>query len=237
MPLPFFFQPDLSQEPDVFVLNEDTSKHVVQVLRMKNGEMLQLTDGAGLNIIAEIVDEHKKKCRVKKCNIQLFSPSEKKVSVAISPVKNNSRFEWFLEKATEIGISEIIPAICTRTEKQNFRYDRMNNILISAMLQSRQSFLPKLHEPTSVHSIVTSTDYQNKLIAHCNEDENKKSVNAIDNKEAVIILIGPEGDFTDEEIALAITNNWVPVSLGSNRLRTETAGVVATALLTHSMPI
>jgi 16S rRNA (uracil1498-N3)-methyltransferase len=235
MSLPFFFQPDLSVQPDVFILNEDTSKHIIQVLRMKNGEMLQLTDGAGLNVSAEIIDDHKKKCTVRKTNVQTTPPPLKKISVAISPIKNTSRFEWFLEKATEIGVTEIIPIICYRTEKQHFRHDRMNNILISAMLQSRQSYLPRLQEPTPFSSIITSKEYQLKLIAHCNEDAGKQTFHTIDYKSSVLILIGPEGDFTNEEVALATSNNFLPVSLGKNRLRTETAGVVATALLAHLM--
>ena len=233
MSLPFFFEPNLKLHPDVFVLHEDTSKHVIQVLRMKNGEMIQLTDGAGHNVAVEIIDDHKKKCTVRKSTVHDISSSIKKVSIAISPIKNNSRFEWFLEKATEIGIAEIIPILCARTEKQSFRHDRMNNILISAMLQSRQSFLPLLHEPTPIRSIITSAEHQVKFIAHCNEDGNKQSIKSIGNNNSALILIGPEGDFTEEEILFALSNGCIPVSLGKTRLRTETAGVVAATLLTH----
>lgn len=235
MSLPFFFQSDLHLQPDVFILNEDSSKHIIQVLRMKNGEMLQLTDGSGLTVIAEIVDDHKKKCTVRKTKVQTIPPVLKKISIAISPIKNNSRFEWFLEKSTEIGVTEIIPVICSRTEKQHFRHDRMNNILISAMLQSRQTYLPKLYEPKAFSSVISSNECQLKLIAHCNEDAGKQTLNISGNNSSVLILIGPEGDFTNEEVALATSNNFLPVSLGTNRLRTETAGVVATTLLAYLM--
>jgi 16S rRNA (uracil1498-N3)-methyltransferase len=147
-------------------------------------------------------------------------------------IKNTNRFEWFLEKATEIGVSEIIPIICERTEKQNFRHDRMKNILISAMLQSQQAWLPILHEPIKFLEVVKNSSQQNKYIAHCSEEEKKELSNETSRKSS-IILIGPEGDFTKNEIELAIENKFVPVTLGDTRLRTETAGMVAAVLLTR----
>jgi len=159
--------------------------------------------------------------------------SEKKITIAISPVKNASRFEWFLEKATEIGVSEIIPLICNRTEKQHFRYDRMKGILISAMLQSQQCWLPVLQEPVKFDKFILNEHTGQKFIAHC-EDENSKlplTNKLINHSTNKLILIGPEGDFTTEEIGLALKNNFIPVALGETRLRTETAGVVAAAIL------
>src|SRR6187399_1833673 len=141
MNLPYFYEENI-QEP-VHTLSEETSRHCVQVLRMTNGEQLQLTDGKGNLFFATISDANKKHCRVIVDNLRRqpdTEPGRKKISVAISLLKNPSRFEWFLEKAAEIGVSEIIPLICEHTEKENFRYERMNNILISAMLQSRQTW-------------------------------------------------------------------------------------------------
>lgn len=233
MALPFFYNNEINTNSTGLVLNEETSKHVVQVLRMKIGEQLQVTDGKGNLFIAEIVNDHKKKTEVKILSSSFIKSSSKKISIAISPVKNTSRFEWFLEKATEIGVDEIIPLICTRTEKQHFRYDRMNGILISAMLQSQQTWLPVLHETQPFEKFVSKPfDNSQKYIAHCLPDENKESLHQHESPALhKLILIGPEGDFTAGEIAKALENNFMPVALGETRLRTETAGMVAAALL------
>lgn len=212
------------------VLDEDTSRHVVQVLRMKNGEQLHLTDGLGHLLLAEITDAHKKHCTVAIRQVTTSAPANQPVCIAISPVKNNSRFEWFLEKVTEIGVTEIIPLLCERTEKERFRHDRMNAICISAMLQSQQTWLPVLHEPQPFSAVTERNDFASKFIAHCADGlKNELSSQAADN--GAIILIGPEGDFTQEEITRALDKGFIPVSLGQNRLRTETAGVVAAVRL------
>ena len=238
MTLPFFYTEQISAREENTVLNEDNSKHIVQVLRMKEGERLKLTDGKGMLYTAEISDAHKKKCTVNILDEIKYPARVNKVCIAVSPVKNNSRFEWFLEKATEIGVSAIVPLICTRTEKQHFRYDRMNGILISAMLQSQQVWLPVLHEPVKYHEYIAllSKDDREKYIAHC-DDQTKTSLRHVLSSKAGVhpqpatILIGPEGDFTNDEIALALQNNFTPVSLGDTRLRTETAALVAATLL------
>ncbi len=228
MERPVFFIDHLPE--NTITLNEDTSKHVVQVLRMKPGEQLHLTDGAGSLLKAEIIDDHKKKCTVGIIDRNFQQRKARKISIAISLVKNNSRFEWFLEKATEIGVTEIIPLLCARTEKQHFRYDRMKQILISAMMQSKQVWLPVLPEPVSLDRVCSTSNYQTKLIAHCMEDQ-KQDITEYRQQDSLQILIGPEGDFTNEEIKMAIEFGYVPVSLGSTRLRTETAGMVAASLL------
>ena len=217
------------------ILNDDTSRHIVQVLRMNEGEKLNLTDGNGNLITAEIADTHKKRCRVEVIDSRLTTHNSRLVTVAISLLKNSNRFEWFLEKATEIGVSEIIPLICERTEKQKFRYDRMKGICISAMLQSQQSWLPVLHEPVKFDNLtIKQFDNYRKFIAHCADSSDKKQLSTIKPINHSTILIGPEGDFTKEEIELALQNNFIPVSLGGTRLRSETAGVVAASILCHS---
>ena len=228
MSLPIFFEEKISDQSSI-ILSEETSKHVTKVLRMVNGEKLQLTDGKGKIVTAEIIQEHKKATEVKVLSTSHIPPRTSNITIAISLIKNNSRFEWFLEKATEIGVSEIIPLICERTEKQNFRHDRMKNILVSAMLQSQQAWLPTLQEPVKFSKAV-KTSSQNKYIAHCLEDKKTLIRNQPINQSS-IILIGPEGDFTKEEIDLAVANNFIPVSLGNTRLRTETAGLVACVFL------
>jgi 16S rRNA (uracil1498-N3)-methyltransferase len=233
MALPFFFIENISTGANLIVLDETTSKHVVQVLRMQNGEQLQLTNGKGDLFTAEITDNNKRSCAVKILSNNHQPATSNKISIAISLLKNTSRFEWFLEKATEIGINEIIPLLCDRTERTHFRFERMNSILISAMLQSQQCWLPVLHEPVKFYDfVIEEDDYRNKFIAHC-EDESKQPLmgSVIQPLIDKLILIGPEGDFTKEEIAHSITNNFIPVSLGNTRLRTETAGMVAATLL------
>ena len=230
MQLPYFYQNNIDTSNKQLVLSEETSKHCVQVLRMEEAEQLQLTNGMGDLFTAEIVAANKKNCIVNIIQTANFNPNVCRVSIAISLLKNASRFEWFLEKATEIGVAEIIPIISKRTERQHFRFDRMNSILIAAMLQSQQTFLPVLKEPIQYNEIFKSAYYQTKLIAHCEEDK-KTSIKEINLSNNTQILIGPEGDFTTEEIALALQHNYQPVTLGNTRLRTETAGVVAATLL------
>ncbi|MDN3657684.1 16S rRNA (uracil(1498)-N(3))-methyltransferase [Ferruginibacter paludis] len=232
MALPFFYTDSIKTGAIQFVLGEETSKHAIQVLRMQAGEQLLLTDGKGHLFTTEIIDDNRKKCVVNVLSESVQTEPVKKITIAISLVKNSTRFEWFLEKATEIGIAEIVPLICSRTEKQHFRHDRMKNILISAMLQSQQTWLPKLNEPTPFAEAVHHPAQQ-KYIAHCEEETLKQQLVQTLSAAATksIILIGPEGDFTKDEIAAAIENHFIPVALGNTRLRTETAGVVAATIL------
>lgn len=233
MSLPFFYIEELGQEE--IQLEEDTSKHVVSVLRMNEGERLNLTNGKGNLMEAEIVEAHKKKCRVKVLQKHFTNADHRKTIIGISILKNTSRFEWFLEKATELGIAEIIPLICDRTEKEHFRYDRMKGILVSAMLQSQQVWLPVLHQLVAFEQLLRMEEInhaQQKFVAHCLPEEKSNLKDSIDfSKPSQVILIGPEGDFTKEEIDLALRFHFIPVSLGNTRLRTETAGVVAATFL------
>ena len=238
MNLPFFYTAPIPNGEYTTVLNEDNSKHIVQVLRMKDGEQFKLTDGKGNLYTAAISDAHKRHCSVRIINHEQKPAPTDKVCMAVSPVKNTGRFEWFLEKATEIGVSEIVPLICTRTEKQHFRHERMNGILISAMLQSQQTWLPVLQEAIKFEKYIAQINNEaaNKYIAHCDEQEKislreKLSQSSILDLTSSILLIGPEGDFTKEEITLALQNTFIPVTLGETRLRTETAALVAATLL------
>lgn len=233
MQLPIFYTGTTALQNEVITLEEDSSRHIVQVLRMKEGEQLQLTDGLGNLFTAQIISGHKKTTQVRVLSVITQPPPASRVSVAISLVKNTGRFEWFLEKATEIGVSEIIPLICERTEKQHFRTDRMKNILVSAMLQSQQVWLPRLLEPLSFRKAMEQLECPQKFIAHCLEDKKELREQLLPQTDA-LILIGPEGDFTREEIDLALLHRYLPVSLGNTRLRTETAGMVAAVLLKMS---
>lgn len=232
MSFPYFYEENIAGGIDRFELSEDTRKHVVQVLRMREGETIQLTNGKGYLHTAVIRVADKKQCLVQITESVFSEKQVRQVAVGISLLKNAARIEWFLEKATEMGICEIFPLLCKRTERQHFRYDRMHQILISAMLQSRQVWLPVLHEPGEVETVITLSAHELRLIAHC-EEMQKSNIGSLNMAQDVLILIGPEGDFTTSEIELALQKGFEPVSLGITRLRTETAGVVAAALLVN----
>jgi 16S rRNA (uracil1498-N3)-methyltransferase len=232
MPAPYFYFPDLTNALESITLDDETSRHIVQVLRMQSGEELRLTDGKG-NLSRSIIrDANKKKCTVSHLSIDHQSAPKRKIAIGISLIKNSSRFEWFLEKATEIGISEIVPIICERTEKKDLRTDRMQSILVSAMLQSQQSWLPELEEPLRFRDGLETFRHHQKFIAYVSDHHEAHLSDLINsNLSSQIVLIGPEGDFTSDEIDLALLHNFLPSSLGPNRLRTETAALVALTLL------
>ncbi len=229
MGAPFFYIKEYDATSSLVILDEDTSRHIVQVLRMKKGELIKLTDGKGNLFTTAIIEDHKKRSVVEVKEQLYHQSAARKTAIAISLLKNVSRFEWFLEKATELGINEIIPLITRRTEKEQFRIDRMQGICISAMLQSQQYWLPVLQEPMSFDKWVSNVGvYEQRFIAHCEDDADKKPLHrTINYSSSSIVAIGPEGDFDTKEIELALQHDFIPVSLGQTRLRTETAGVVA----------
>jgi 16S rRNA (uracil1498-N3)-methyltransferase len=201
---------------------------------MKTGESLRLTDGNGKLAEAVITNDHKKKTEVLIEGVDVHPQPSPRNIIAISLLKNNTRFEWFLEKAAELGISNVIPLLCSRTEKQHFRYDRMKTILVSAMLQSQQPWITALSEPVNFKDFISAglQGDPDRFIAHC-EDTPKNSLSSPEfhSSKQKLVLIGPEGDFTPEEIELALIKGYQPVELGKTRLRTETAGVVAATII------
>jgi len=235
MSLSYFYIEQFDPSQKEMELDEDTSYHIVQVLRMKPTEQLRLTNGKGNLVTGSIRECHKKHCAIKVEETSYKEQGTRRICIGISLIKNASRFEWFLEKATEIGVNEIIPLICERTIKEKFRYDRMKGICISAMLQSQQTWLPVLHEPIAYDLLFRQEEVAasaQKFIAHCTEHEKNSLGDLIDRSvSSQVILIGPEGDFSQKEIDVAFQLNFIPVSLGATRLRTETAGVVAATLL------
>jgi 16S rRNA (uracil1498-N3)-methyltransferase len=231
--LPFFYTSQLPVNK-LLTLDENNSRHAIQVLRMRTGSLLNITDGLGNIYKAQITAEHKKNCTVAITDTQRISRPQRQINIGISLLKNTSRFEWFLEKATEMGIAQIMPLVCSRTEKQQFKTERLQGILQSAMLQSQQAWLPVMQAPQSFGQIVKSHINAQKLIAHCYDDDSKQPLfNFVknNNMDNTTILIGPEGDFTNEELEQAKQNGYTTVSLGNTRLRTETAGMLAVALL------
>jgi 16S rRNA (uracil1498-N3)-methyltransferase len=212
------------------ILEEEEARHATQVLRRKIGDTMQLTDGLGHLYAGEIVDLAKKSCTVAIIDTQEdYNKRPFHLHIAIAPTKNIDRFEWFLEKATEIGVDEITPLICKRSERTVIKPDRLNGILISAMKQSFQTYLPKLNEAIDFQKFIKKdfSSSKNKYIAYCNDAEIPPLSKIYLKGENALILIGPEGDFSEAEVGLAFENNFKGISLGQNRLRTETAGLVA----------
>lgn len=211
-------------------LDEVEARHAVQVLRKQVGDAMQLTDGEGRLYEGTIMEVGKKSCLIGiNSTIEAYNERHFKLHIAIAPTKNIDRFEWFLEKATEIGITEITPLICKRSEREVIKWDRLNGVLLSAMKQSLKAYLPKLNEAIDFQKFMKNdfSEGQN-FIGHCIENTEKQLLSQLYKKgENSVILIGPEGDFTEGEVAMALSKNFKAVSLGDSRLRTETAGVVA----------
>ncbi|PSL49955.1 16S rRNA (uracil1498-N3)-methyltransferase [Chitinophaga niastensis] len=231
MDLPVFYAPDIQPAAATYTMNEDTSKYCIQVLRHEKGDQVLLADGRGHKFTAEITDDNRKKCVVKITQCETVPPPSRALRIAISFTKNASRIEWFLEKATEIGIQTIIPLVSQRTEKEKIKAERLQNILVSAMLQSQQFYLPELQEPQAFDKLVKNNKDAQQLIAHCLPEQKKELQHTMQGGKDTLILIGPEGDFTPEEIKLALDQGFEPVSLGNTRLRTETAGMVAVTIM------
>lgn len=212
---------------DDLKLSEAEAHHAVKVLRKKVGDKIQLVNGKGVLVDAEITVADKKNCEYKIIQSTQFEESKPKIHIAIAPTKNMDRYEWFAEKAVEIGVSEITPILTENSERKKLKLDRLQNILISGMKQSKNYFLPKLNELTSFPDFINSVQETQKYIAHCETEENQHLIKLLNTSQDILVMIGPEGDFSHEEIQLAIKSRFKECSLGNSRLRTETAGVVA----------
>jgi len=221
-----FYSPDISS--DKYVLPEAESKHCIKVLRLKTGDIIHLTDGMGKLCETRIIDDNIKKCTLEIIRVQKeVGKRNYKIHIAIAPTKNISRFEWFLEKATEIGIDEITPVICELSERKVIKTERLNKVITSAMKQSLKTYHPKLNKAIKNIDFIKNNFKGNKFIAYCS-DEYRDTLKDIYQKGTnALILIGPEGDFSEEEVKKAINTGYTPVSLGESRLRTETAALVA----------
>jgi 16S rRNA (uracil1498-N3)-methyltransferase len=219
-----FYDPTISADEQLHILSEEESKHACRVLRLKEGDEIALLNGKGSEFVTRITDANPKKCRVEILQIREEQVPAYSIHIAIAPTKNNDRIEWFLEKATEIGVTEITLLLCSNNERKHTKEERFEKILISAMKQSKRLFLPKLNKLTSLKDFVTS--HPNGLIAHCYEEEKNTIFTSFKSDECPI-LIGPEGDFTLQELELALKNGYKTLTLGENRLRTETAGLYA----------
>lgn len=221
-----FYTPDLND--NLYTLNEIESKHCIRVLRLNMDDQIELIDGKGGFFTAKIIDSNPKKCTVEIINTKInYGKRNHYLHIAIAPTKNIDRFEWFLEKATEIGIDEITPILCEHSERKAIKPERLEKIITSAIKQSIKAYKPKLNNLTKYKDFINQNSNCVKYIAHCEENKKILLKNNYTKGENTIILIGPEGDFSPEEIKLAKQNNFTEISLGESRLRTETAGVVA----------
>ena len=221
-----FYIPEVSD--DFVTLNQTESKHAIKVLRLSTGDLVQIVDGKGSYYEAKILNDNPKSCQLSVLkSVKDFGKKDFRLHMAVAPTKNIDRFEWFLEKATEIGVDEITPLLCEHSERKVIKPDRLEKILISAMKQSLKAYLPQLDKLTSFKDLISKTTGEHKFIAHCYDGEKPHLKDVIKAHSNVLVLVGPEGDFSPEEVKLAAANGFTEVSLGNARLRTETAGVVA----------
>ena len=228
-----FYNPDISLETKQITFDKVESRHIVRVLRKKEGAILKITNGKGFLFDAKIIIANDKKCLAEIINSEEQpKPWDYYLHIAIAPTKNNDRTEWFLEKATEIGIDEITPIVCQNSERRVVKLERFEKIIQSAMKQSLKFTLPKLNAPVKFNEFINQ-DFDGKVcIAHCEDQSDKNHLkNVINPSEKTTILIGPEGDFSMDEIKKALEKKCIPISLGESRLRTETAALVAVNLV------
>ena len=222
-----FYNPDINDTTDSFSFDREESKHIIKVLRKKDSDILFVTNGLGILFTTQITLASDTKCTVKIVSVKKSETPKYKLHLAVAPTKMNDRYEWFLEKVTELGITEITPIICDHSERKQIKTDRFDKIIQSAMKQSNQYYLPKLNQPVAFRDFVKIKNDGLQLIAHCEESDRQSLKSVLKPNEDVTLLIGPEGDFSAKEIILALENNYIPVTLGNTRLRAETAAVVA----------
>ena len=221
-----FYTPDIKDK--IYTLNETESKHCIRVLRLKDGDEISLIDGIGGFYTAEIIDANSKSCKVQvNTHVKETGKRDYYLHLAIAPTKNIDRFEFFLEKATEIGVDEITPIVCEFSERKIIKHERLNKILISAAKQSLNAYIPKLN-PLITFSAFLKIDLKgDKFVAHCYDSKKNKLKDIMVKSSSQVILIGPEGDFSKKEVSQCLETGFNEISLGDSRLRTETAGVVA----------
>ena len=216
---------------EAIVLDAEESRHCAKVLRKRPGDKIEVVDGKGNLYLCRLLHVDVKVCKAEVISVKKnYGKRNFNLSIAMAPTKNVSRFEWFLEKATEIGIDEVVPLLTGRCERTHVNLERLNKILVSAMKQSGKAFLPRLQEPVDYVKFMKSLAPGNsclRFIATCDRENSIHLKDAYSKGSDALVLIGPEGDFTDEEVELAVKYNFQPISLGPARLRVETAGIVA----------
>jgi 16S rRNA (uracil1498-N3)-methyltransferase len=223
-----FYTPDIEPSHPQYFLNEEESKHAVRVLRLEVGAEVQLIDGRGGLYTAQIKDAHPKRTILQITNVVTgFSKRNHYLHIAIAPTKNLDRLEWFLEKATEIGIDEISLIICQRSERKEAKTERLNKIITAAIKQSLKAYHPVLNEVIAFNKFISQPFDGQKFIAHCEDSEKINLKDELQKQGRYLVLIGPEGDFSPAEINTALDNGYKALTLGDSRLRTETAALEA----------
>ena len=215
-----FYNPRLDHSAAQFTFSEEESKHIIKVLRKKEGDILYITNGIGHLFEAKIIAADAKKCKAEIIDTDKKHRKMYWFHLVVAPTKMNDRFEWFLEKATEIGVNEITPILCENSERRVIKLERMEKVIQSAMKQSLQTYLPKLNPPIPYKEYITKNHEGLLFIAHCEDEEKLDLKRRVAPDKDVTVLIGPEGDFSKKEIGQAYENGFLPVSLGENRLRT-----------------
>lgn len=230
MALQLFYTPDILPHNKAYVLSEEESKHAIRVLRLTEGHPIHLVDGRGGLYIGTVVDAHPKRTAIA---IEDFKPSHERrpyyLHIAVAPTKSIDRIEWFLEKATEVGIDEVTPIICEHSERKEVKVERLNKVMVAAMKQSLKAYLPKFNEAVKLTDFLKgeANAESQKFIAHCADGEKPYLMDRIETAGRYVILIGPEGDFSTSEINVASDAGYLPITLGAARLRTETAALIA----------
>ena len=222
-----FYNPNILEDTELVVFDKEESKHIIKVLRKSVGDVLEITNGNGWLFKASITLANIKNCQASIIEKEKKSKRDFHIHLAVAPTKLNDRYEWFLEKSTELGINEITPIVCDHSERKVIKHERYSKIIQSAMKQSLQCYLPKLNQLTPFNEFINTNHNGQKFIAHCDNGKKLSLKNELRAKQDVTILIGPEGDFSVKEIEMALNSNFIPVTLGETRLRTETAAVVA----------
>jgi len=226
--LHLFYTPTIQSHHGAFILSEEESKHAVRVLRLPVGAELQLVDGKGGRYTAVITDAHPKRTVLEILSV-VAEPTGRPyyLHIAVAPTKNMDRLEWFLEKATEVGVDEVTPIICDHSERPSVKPERLHNVAVAAMKQSQRAYLPKINPAIRYADFLKEELQGVRFIAHCAAGEKRYLSQALPLGKPVVILIGPEGDFSQEEIDAAIRLGFIPMTLGHARLRTETAALMA----------
>ncbi|WP_010178469.1 16S rRNA (uracil(1498)-N(3))-methyltransferase [Aquimarina agarilytica] len=232
-----FFNSTISSQDTEIQFSKEESRHIIKVLRKTLDDDLFITNGKGYLFKAKITLAGINKCIASITETEYQDKEKHHIHLAVAPTKMNDRYEWFLEKATEIGIQEITPIICDHSERKAIKFERFQKIIQSATKQSLRYHIPKLNNATTLKDFITNHKNETCLIAHCEETKRTSLKQILSNTESLnfTLLIGPEGDFSTKEIDLALTNNYQPITLGNTRLRTETAAIVATHSIVYSL--
>lgn len=221
-----FYCPDINDS--IYTLDKDESLHALKVLRLSKGEIIQIINGKGGMYTAEIIETTSGKCTVQiTATENEYEKRPFRLHMAVAPTKHNDRFEWFIEKAVEIGIDELTPVISSNSERKAVNLERLHRIVVAAAKQSIKAYMPKINEAVTFNRLITDATEEYRFIAHCNEGKKEHLLHGCPPGKSVLLAIGPEGDFTPTEVEQAIAKNFRAVTLGNSRLRTETAAVVA----------